>query len=1044
MTRKDSSSADLMAQASFINRASTPGLAVLTWVLILYGLYASTRYSYLLFHSLAELFSILAAFLIFVLVWNTRHVLENRYLQFIGIASLFTGVLNAIHTLAYEEMGVFPGYDENLSAQSWVAFRAMFSFSFLLAPLFANRKTQPEKIFIGCLLIAVALICAIAAGYFPVCYAEGKGPTSFKILSEYFISTVFLLALGYLYKVRSLFNAGIFRLIAAALLSSAAAELSFTHYVGAFGNAGVAGHFFELLAYYLIYRAIAVAGIAEPSGLLFRHLKQSEEKIRHSEEKYRSLVELSPDALLVHSEGKIVYINPAGVKLYGARDAGELAGRNISDLIHPAFRDSTGEPVCQSCSERVQVPLREVKIIRLDETPVYAEAASTPVVYSEKPAAQVVVRDITERKRAEKELQKANEELEVRVHERTRELRSAVDRLREEIEERLRTERELKTAKEKLQTTLESIADAFFTLDRRWRFTHANSAALRMFRKDRDELLGKCIREISPDRACSIFYGQYARVVKEGVSVAFEALTPLLNKWVEVRAFPDGDGLSVFIHDITERKETERRIRQSEARYRILVEDVRDIIFTLAPDGIILSLSRAFETISGWPASDWIGKHFSGLIHPEEVLYAAGIFRQHERRKGLPLFELRGLTRSGEYRYFEFKITTGRSEAGNILGIARDVTERKQTEEDRARLFSAVQSAADAVVITAPSTGVIQYVNPAFEQMTGYAREESLGRTLHFLESGKHDGEYYAGLRESLMQHGFWKGKLNNKKKNGDLYFEECTVSPVRNRYGEIINYVYVKRDVTEKLRLESIAEAVNTMNNIGYVFSGISHEIGNPVSSLMVTLELLKEKLYESPRETIAGYADRALSQVAKMEYLLDSLRTFNIYETRDIGPVRMAPFLDQFLSLVSGDFTKRGILIRASVSGDAESACADPRALQQVMLNLFTNAADALQNRDNPKIEILVSRTPGIICIRVADNGRGMTAEHQSRLFQPFFTTKPHGTGLGMVIVKNMLTTMNGTINIESRMNGGTTVVITLPESTGKQRPQEEDPGH
>jgi C4-dicarboxylate-specific signal transduction histidine kinase len=222
-------------------------------------------------------------------------------------------------------------------------------------------------------------------------------------------------------------------------------------------------------------------------------------------------------------------------------------------------------------------------------------------------------------------------------------------------------------------------------------------------------------------------------------------------------------------------------------------------------------------------------------------------------------------------------------------------------------------------------------------------------------------------------------------------------------------------------------------MNNIGYVFSGISHEIGNPVSALMVTLDLLKTTLDASPKEAIAGHVDRALLQVSKIDYLLNSFRNFGMYETPELQNMRIASFIDQFLSLVSEDFRKKGITIVVEVSPGVDRVYADHRALQQVMLNIFTNAADALEGRADPTITLRVNRDKGDrLRISIEDNGCGMTNEQQANLFKPFYTSKPRGTGLGMVIIKNMLTKMNGTIEVASRKHEGTMLVMTLPEGT------------
>jgi signal transduction histidine kinase len=267
------------------NRSTTSEfiLPATAGVLIIAGLYASSLYSYLLFHSLVEVFNVLTAFLIFVLAWHTRRVQDNRYLLFIGIASLFTGTLDLLHTLAYKGMGVFPKYDADLPTQLWIAFRWLVALSFLAAPFFINRKLHTGGIFAVYLVITVVLIVAIFSRRFPACFVEGTGLTPFKIYSEYVISAVFLAALGLLFRKREAFDPRILRLMTGAIIASVASELSFTQYVSVYGPANMLGHFFLLASVVFIYRAIIVTGVEQPSRLLFRNLKQSEEALQKAQ-----------------------------------------------------------------------------------------------------------------------------------------------------------------------------------------------------------------------------------------------------------------------------------------------------------------------------------------------------------------------------------------------------------------------------------------------------------------------------------------------------------------------------------------------------------------------------------------------------------------------------------------------------------------------------------------------------------------------------------------------------------------------------------------
>jgi PAS domain S-box-containing protein len=360
---------------------------------------------------------------------------------------------------------------------------------------------------------------------------------------------------------------------------------------------------------------------------------------------------------------------------------------------------------------------------------------------------------------------------------------------------------------------------------------------------------------------------------------------------------------------------------------------------------------------------------------------------------------------------------------------------RFSVEEQQARLASAVDSTAEAVVVTEPLAGKIQYVNAAFEQITGYSKDEVLGKTLHFMDSGRQTAEFYRELRETLKSKGVWRGVQIIKKKEGTQYYEDCTISPVWGASGELLNFVFLKRDVTEKMRLESIAESVSTMDSIGYIFSGVRHEIGNPINSINMILGLLKAKLPTLPQEAIVDYVDRIFGQISRVEFLLRSLKSFNMYESQETQDLDIADFMDQFLPLVREDLTKKGIDLDLTLEPGTNRICADPRALQQVLLNILTNASDAVSKTERPKIGLHIFKSGSRVNVQIEDNGSGIPEDKMKDLFKPFYTTKTKGTGLGLVIVKKMLTKMNGTIEVKSRQDGGTAVTISLPEETHEQ---------
>ncbi|MCX8111518.1 MAG: diguanylate cyclase [Syntrophorhabdaceae bacterium] len=268
----------------FISTRLKKTISVILSFAIISGLYLTSLYSYTLFHSLAEVFSIVIACCIFIVAWNTRHLINNNYLLFLGIAYLFIGIIDFIHTLAYKGMGVFIGFSANLPTQLWIAARYMEAISLIVAPLFFKKRLNVYITFIVYLLITSSIFFSIFyLKIFPDCFIEGKGLTLFKIISEYIISSILIGSLALLYMFRERFEKNILNLIMASIVVTIGSELAFTFYISVYGLSNFVGHIFKIISFYLIYMAILQTGLVDPYSLLLKDLKDEESLLKEAQ-----------------------------------------------------------------------------------------------------------------------------------------------------------------------------------------------------------------------------------------------------------------------------------------------------------------------------------------------------------------------------------------------------------------------------------------------------------------------------------------------------------------------------------------------------------------------------------------------------------------------------------------------------------------------------------------------------------------------------------------------------------------------------------------
>ncbi len=362
----------------------------------------------------------------------------------------------------------------------------------------------------------------------------------------------------------------------------------------------------------------------------------------------------------------------------------------------------------------------------------------------------------------------------------------------------------------------------------------------------------------------------------------------------------------------------------------------------------------------------------------------------------------------------------------NILVMA---ISNQYDRSERDRLATVVEQSSDCIIIINAS-GSVLYANPACKQVTGFLPEEIIGRSIKRLYTHSIRKKIWHQLKNALEQGETWNGQFENYRKNRTLYKEEILLYPVYDQEGQVANQVIIKRDITEDKRLESIAEAANLMDNIGFIFSSIRHELGNPINSIKVSLSVLESNINNYDTKAITRFIHRSLSDIRRVEYLLKTLKNFSIFERPDVKATDMNALLEKLIQLTEKDLAKQYVMLAIMYPPKPLIGMIDPRAFLQVLLNLIMNAVAALAKTDNKKITIsLTQKKQSQLTFTLEDNGCGMEQETVNNLFRPFFTTKPDGTGLGLVIVKKMLSKMNCSITATSREGKGTRMEIIIP---------------
>ncbi len=523
------------------------------------------------------------------------------------------------------------------------------------------------------------------------------------------------------------------------------------------------------------------------------------------------------------------------------------------------------------------------------------------------------------------------------------------------------------------------------------------------------------------------------------------------ERTTEVRA-----SLGRLKREIIERKQMEKSLRSSEHKFNVAfhANPAAVAIVTLDEERFI-EVNDSFCRLTGYTRDEIISRTAAEINHWAKPDHRQEMVRNLMDNGSVKDFETVFRARNG-------KMTVVGLSAGlieldgkpHVLTIMTDVTDKKRAEADRNRMITAFEQAAETIII-ADDKGVIKYVNPAFEAISGYSRAEVQGKSLGSLRSPESARNAIGAAKQAMRGGLAWRGRLINLKKDGVPYEVEASISPVKSKTGHIINFVVVERDVTDEARLERQLRQAQKMEAIGTLAGGVAHDFNNILMAMMGYAELVRRSIpADSPTQTDL---DEIVQAGRRATDLVKQILTFSRQNEHEKRAIEVYRVFNEALRLIRASIPST-IEIRHDIDETSGTVMADPTQMHQILMNLCSNAHQAMEG-EHGTLEVSVKQVileegakelanPDLtlgpyVRLTVSDTGKGMAPELIERIFDPYFTTKEvgKGTGLGLSVVLGIVQSHGGAITVESELGRGTAFHVYLPRCTvqanGMNRP-------
>ncbi len=743
---------------------------------------------------------------------------------------------------------------------------------------------------------------------------------------------------------------------------------------------------------------------------------EAQNKLSDSEKKYRELTDLLPQTVFeVDTKGNLLFVNDAAFEIFRYSREDFNRGLNVFNML--------AEEDIDKAKELFKIKQNGQKTGTVQYTALKKDGTRFPVMIYSNPI--------------------------------MREGKIAGFRgILVDISEQIKSQQALKESEEKFRNLVEASPDAI-VVHKNGIIEFVNNAAVKLMGAENEkDLLGKnAIDFVHPD-SLPMVTDRIKRVTSdnEPQTLAEEKFIRLDGEtiFVEVAGIPfnfeNKKATQVVIRDITWRIEAESALRESENKYRKVIESANDaIILADAKTGTILDINKKAEILLGRKKSEVIGQNQTIIHPPIEKDYYDELFRtaSYLNRK-ISLSELYIRHSNGKNIPVEISNSAFMLEGKEVvLGIFRDISERKKSQEQIRKLSRAVEQNPNSIVIT-DVKGSIEYINPKFSELTGYLPDEVIGKNPRILKSGETPPEVYKKLWRDITEGKEWYGEFHNKKKSGELYWESVSISPIRNDLGNITHFIAIKEDITGKKKIEneliSAKEKAEESDRLKSEFlAQMSHEIRTPLNVILSYNSLLKEELEGKIDDELSmsfnsiDNASKRLLRTIDLILNMAAVQTGNL--KLELAEVDLGKILDTMMLEFKQAAQNKNLELNLKNEANDTRIIAEEYIVSEIFQNLIDNA---IKYTHEGKVDVEIKKTADKkISVSVSDTGIGIKEEYLPSIFHAFsqeetgYSRKFEGNGLGLALVKNYVDLLNAEINVISEKNRGSSFSVTFTSS-------------